>query len=124
MTDVIRTLRANTILYCDRWQESVAFYRDVLGLDIAFANHWFVEFVLGRDHFLSVADASRSTIESCGGAGITLSWQVADVVETRAQLSEGGLSVGEIGRRWGAGVLDLFDPEGHRIELWSQPIDG
>jgi len=121
---VIRTLRANTILYCDRWQESVAFYRDVLGLDVAFANDWFVEFVLGPDRFVSIADAARSSLESGGGAGITLSWQVADVAEARALLAEGGATVGEIGRRWGADVIDVFDPEGHRIELWSQPIDG
>ena len=38
----IRT--SNTILYCRKWKETVAFYRDVLKLDVHFSNDWFVEF--------------------------------------------------------------------------------
>jgi hypothetical protein len=39
---------ANTILYCKKWQETVVFYRDNLGLPINFASDWFVEFHLGE----------------------------------------------------------------------------
>jgi catechol 2,3-dioxygenase-like lactoylglutathione lyase family enzyme len=48
--------RANTILYARRWKETVAFYRDFLGFEIAFQNDWFVEFRLAHALFLSVAD--------------------------------------------------------------------
>ena len=120
---MIRVERTNTILYCRHWPESVAFYRDQLGLPEAFANDWFVELMLGPDSFLSVADAARSSIPPGDGAGITLSWQVREVDRTRAQLLDAGVAVGETGRRWGATVLDLFDPEGNRVELWSEPPD-
>jgi catechol 2,3-dioxygenase-like lactoylglutathione lyase family enzyme len=117
---LIRVERTNTILYCRRWADTVAFYRDRLGLPEAFANDWFVELMLGPDSFLSVADAARASIPPGDGAGITLSWQVRDVEDARARLIDDGVEVGEIGERWGAAVLDLYDPEGNRVELWSE----
>lgn len=112
--------RSNTILYCERWTETVRFYRDVLGLDVVFENDWFVELALGSAAFVSIADAARSSIAPGSGAGLTLSWRVADVAAARSALLDAGVEVGEIGTRWGAGVLDLFDPAGNRIELWSK----
>lgn len=120
---MLRPERTNTILYCERWQETVAFYRDVFGLPVAFTNDWFVEFALGPGSFLSVADAARSSIAPGGGAGLTLSWQVGDVEEARTRLLAAGAAVAETGLRWGAAVVDLFDPEGNRIELWSDAPD-
>jgi catechol 2,3-dioxygenase-like lactoylglutathione lyase family enzyme len=38
--------RVNTILYCRHWRETVAFYRERLGLKSAFQCDWFVEFRL------------------------------------------------------------------------------
>jgi catechol 2,3-dioxygenase-like lactoylglutathione lyase family enzyme len=111
--------RSNTILYCQLWADTVDFYRRVLGLAVSFENDWFVELVLGGDSFVSVADAARATIPSSGGAGITLSWQVADVAASRLALAERGVAVGEIISRWGAATLFVTDPEGNRIELWS-----
>lgn len=120
---MIRPARTNTILYCERWTETVAFYRDVVGLPEEFANDWFVEFALGAGSFLSVADAARASIRPSGGAGLTLSWQVADVAAVREELVAAGAAVGELRRRWGSPVLDLFDPEGNRVELWSDAAD-
>lgn len=111
--------RANTILYCSRFAATVAFYRDVFGLTVAFENDWFVEFGLADGAFLSVADVERSTIRPAHGDGITLSWEVADVVASRESLDAAGVAVSAVSTRWGAAVVDVFDPEGHRIELWS-----
>ena len=112
--------RTNTILYCSRWADTVAFYRDRLRLPSAFENEWFVEFELSASSFLSVADQARATIGPNHGAGLTLSWELDDVESARSELIEAGLQLGSIGARWGAATLDLFDPEGNRIELWSQ----
>lgn len=112
--------RANTILYCDRWAETVAFYRRLLGDVVTFENDWFVEFALGHGSALSVADAARATIGSSGGAGITLSWEVAEVAVVRDSLLAAGIEVSGVRRRFGSPVVDLFDPEGHRVELWSR----
>ncbi len=119
---MVHVERSNTILYCDRWAEAVAFYRDVLGLPVTFESDWFVELALGSETFVSVADASRSSIVAGEGAGLTLSWRVADVAELRTVLRRSGVPVGEIGTRWGSQVLDVFDPAGNRIEFWSDPF--
>jgi catechol 2,3-dioxygenase-like lactoylglutathione lyase family enzyme len=116
---MVRVRRSNTILYCDRWLATVDFYRDVLALRIAFRNDWFVEFAVGPGAFVSIADAARSSIRPGNGAGVTLSWRVDDVHDVRAELIDRGIEVGEITARWGADVLDVFDPSGNRVELWS-----
>ena len=114
-------MRANSILYCRRWSETVAFYRRQLRLVETFSNDWFVEFRLTDGSALSIADASRSTIEPVGGQGITISLQVADRLEDlRARLEASNIQAGEITQRFGARVFDIWDPEGHRIEFWSR----
>jgi catechol 2,3-dioxygenase-like lactoylglutathione lyase family enzyme len=116
---MISIRRTNTILYCARWAETVAFYRNVLQLPATFESEWFVEFQLAASSYLSVADHRRATIAPNHGAGLTLSWEVDDVESLRSELIGSGLQLGPIGARWGAATLDLFDPEGNRIELWS-----
>ena len=76
--------RTNTVLYCERWSETVAFYRSVMGLGVAFENDWFVEFELTASAFLSIADSSRATIAAVQGQGITLTWQVPELGVARA----------------------------------------
>lgn len=110
--------RTNTILYCARWADTVAFYRALLGDSVRYENDWFVELSVGCAS-VSLADASRATIPPSGGTGLTLSWQVPDVVAARAQLVVAGVEVSEVKRRFGSPVVDLHDPEGNRIELWS-----
>lgn len=112
--------RSNTILYTERWAETVAFYRDSLSLMVAFENDWFVEFALGSGSFVSVADAARSSIAPGRGDGITLSLLVDDVGAVRSDLLRAGVEVGEVGVRWGADVLDVHDPSGNRVEFWSE----
>ena len=115
----IQPKRTNTILYCQAYEESVRFYRDLLKLEIAAEKDWFVEFHLGNEAFVSVADAGRTHIPAGSGAGITLSWQVEDVRALRYRLVDIGIDVSPVVWRWGAWVLFLWDPSGNRIELWS-----
>lgn len=111
--------RANTILYCRRWDATVAFYRDALRLPVTHSTDWFVEFRLTDGAYLSVADASRATIADVEGQGITLSWRVADVSAARRRLVDRGLAPSDERTVWGATACYLVDPEGHRIELWT-----
>ena len=71
--------RTNTILYCNQWDATVKFYRDKIKLPVLLQKTWFVEFQLGDDACLSVADAARTSVGSAGGAGITLSWNVKSI---------------------------------------------
>ena len=119
MTIPLPVLRANTILYCRRWKETVAFYRDRLGLESVFQYDWFVEFRLTPTAFLSVADQSRATLTSAGGKGITLSFQIDDLHAAHHAFVTDGLAPTAIRSQvMGADVFYLFDPEGTRIEFW------
>jgi catechol 2,3-dioxygenase-like lactoylglutathione lyase family enzyme len=111
--------RSNTVLYCAAWRETIAFYRDVIGLSVAADNTWFVEFRLTDTAFLSVADSSRASIADVGGQGITLTLRVADVDAVHAELAQRGVAVTPVSERWNARVCYCNDPEGHRIEFWS-----
>ena len=111
--------RINTILYCQNWDDTVKFYRDVLKLIVNHKAQWLIEFQVIDNTFLSIANAASTSIQSSKGFGITLSFQVENVDAVQRQLSETGIETGPIKSIWGARAFYIFDPEGHRVELWS-----
>ena len=92
----------------------------MLRLSINYKTDWMVEFHLIGETYLSIANAARTSIQSAEGNGITLSWQVDDVDSIHNRLSGLGIETSEIKHIWGTRVFYFFDPEGHRIELWSE----
>lgn len=112
--------RTNTILYCRKWAETLAFYRDLFQFEISHQSDWFIEFQIAPNAYLSIANENRATIKSANGQGITLAWQVDDIEGVHHFWSEQAVSITEIKKRWGAFVFYLHDPEGHRIELWQK----
>jgi catechol 2,3-dioxygenase-like lactoylglutathione lyase family enzyme len=111
--------RTNTILYCRRWAETVAFYRDRLKLDVAYQNEWLVEFHLSATAFLSVADQRRSGLSSAEGNGITLSFQTDHLPALHRHLTDIGLVPTDIRCQvMGGDLFYIVDPEGTRIEFW------
>ena len=60
-----------------------------------------------------------ASIGAVGGQGVTLTWMVPDPAATRTLLEDRGIDVTPIERRWEANVFYCHDPEGHRIEFWS-----
>lgn len=117
--DAITIERANTVFYCATWAPTVAFYRSTLGLAVTFENDWFVEFSLGEAASLSIADAARATIDAVAGQGVTITLRVPDVARVHDVLRSRGVELTEIIERWGGHVCYCRDPEGHRIEFWS-----
>ena len=113
----------NTILYCKKWPETVEFYRRILELPETFQSDWFIEFQLADTAHLSIADERRATIKSGHGAGITLTLQVDSADEIWQQLHAQGIDPQPVkNHAWGARVFYIFDPEGHRLEFWSEII--
>ena len=112
-------VQSNTILYCDNYEQTVRFYRDVLHLQVCHKRDWFVEFKLFDQAFLSIADTKQTTIESSKGNGITISLKVEYIDQVHAWFYEQGIIVSEIKSVWGSKAFYLSDPEGHRIELWA-----
>ncbi|MFN3531287.1 MAG: VOC family protein [Candidatus Brocadia sp.] len=118
MKEHIRAI--NTILYCNRWQETVSFYRNTLGLPVTFENDWFVEFKVTANAHLSVANEQRASVKSAGGRGLTLAFQVDEADAIWQSLTARGVNVGKIADHpWGGRAFFLFDPEGNRLEVWS-----
>jgi predicted enzyme related to lactoylglutathione lyase len=108
------------ILYCKQWDKVVSFYRDLLQLPVNFSTDWFVEFNLTPDSRLSIADENRSSTKSCAGKGITIALEVKDIDAMRESITKKGLDPTGIKKHlWAARVFYLFDPEGHRIEIWQ-----
>ena len=111
---------ANTILYCRKWKETVAFYQTQLDLHVTISNEWFVEFKLNETSRLSIADQTRCSIDSNDGKGITITLEVDNIDTTHLYLNEVGLNPTPIkDHPWGAKVIHIYDPEGNRIEFWS-----
>jgi catechol 2,3-dioxygenase-like lactoylglutathione lyase family enzyme len=110
---------ANTILYCKKWEETVAFYRDGLKLLVISSTDWFVEFKLNESARLSVANEARATIKTGEGKGVTISLQVPDIEEIHAELVENGFSPTPVKEIWGSRAIYVHDPEGNRLEFWS-----
>lgn len=109
----------NTILYCKKWAETVAFYAEVLHLEIHFSNDWFVEFWLTANARLSIANEERASIKSGEGRGITIGFQVEELQTVHRQLAEACHQPTPIKARWGSQVFYVCDPEGNRLEFWS-----
>jgi predicted enzyme related to lactoylglutathione lyase len=115
----VRTV--NTILYCKKWIETVAFYKTQLKLQVTTSLEWFVEFKLNETSLLSIANAAQTSIDSSGGKGLTITLEVDDIETTHSYLKGAGLNpTAIIDHAWGARVIYVYDPEGHRLEFWSQ----
>lgn len=113
----------NTIIYCEKFAETVNFYRSRLNLAVTTSLDWFVEFKLNEYSRLSIANEKNASIKSSEGRGLTITLQVHDIDETFHFLKEAGVNPGEIKKHaWGAKIIHVFDPEGNRIEFWSQNI--
>jgi catechol 2,3-dioxygenase-like lactoylglutathione lyase family enzyme len=114
----IRT--ANTIVYCCKWPETVAFYKTKLRLKVTASFDWFVEFELNAAARLSIADVARTTMDTCAGKGITIALEVENITTSHVFLEKAGLDPPAIrDHAWGARVFYVYDPEGNRLEFWS-----
>ena len=109
----------NTILYCNRWQETVEFYSNGLNLPINLSREWFVEFKLTDLARLSIADTARASVKTNNGKGITISLKVDDIQTAYTDFQKKNMNPSPIRRLWGAMVFYLYDPEGNRLEFWS-----
>ncbi len=112
----------NVILYCDKWGETVSFYRDTIGFPIKMATDWLMEFEVGPNACLSVAGAKRTPICSAGGAGIAVTFNVVNLRSVWQELADKNVRVDPIrNNRLGGHAFFLRDPEGNRLEFWSEP---
>lgn len=117
----MEVVTTSTILYCSHWDAAVRFYRDGLELPVLFSTDWFMEFRLSPHARLSIADDTRASIKCAGGAGLTIALEVEDIDAAWDLVARRDLGPTAIrDHPWQARVFYLFDPEGHRIEIWRR----
>jgi len=94
-------------------------------LPVLFATDWFLEFGLNEMSRLSIANEKRTSIKSCGGKGFTITLEVDNVESAREYAEERGMKPTQLKMHpWNARVFYMFDPEGHRIEIWQSSKPG
>ena len=119
--NIMKIKTVNTIFYCRKWEETVDFYRSKLKLQVTASFEWFVEFKLNEGARLSIANEERTSIRSSGGRGHTITIRVDDIEEARSVLEEAGLHPTPTkDHPWGAKFIHVYDPEGNRLEFWSE----
>lgn len=120
-TSAMQFSSLNTILYCQHWDDSRRFYKELLQLPISFQkDDWFIEFRVNPGAHLSIADAQKCTIPPAGGDGLTLSLRCDDLEKIREELIALELEPTEIrGKGWRLPYFYLYDPEGNRLEFWT-----
>ena len=98
------------ILFVVDLERSVAFYRDVVGLEFRLAGDGYVEFTTQGARF-GLYDRNR--LEELTGQGIE------DVDAEAARLRAAGAAIlsGPVDRVWGHRTLHLEDPDGFVVEL-------
>ncbi|MBF0226808.1 MAG: VOC family protein [Desulfobacterales bacterium] len=85
---------------------------------------WFIEFKLNETSRLSIANEERTSVRSSCGKGLTITMRVVDIKETLSFLEKEELNPTPIkDHPWGAKVIYIYDPEGNRLEFWSQNIN-
>ncbi len=115
-------LASNTILYSSHWLAMVEFYQQTMGFTPTFTkDRWFMELRITEGCHLSIADEAHCTIGASGGKGLTLSFKVGDLAATHQHFITCGTSPTAIASHsWRAPYFYVTDPEGNRIEIWSE----
>lgn len=99
--------------------ESVAFYKDVIGLNVKFrdGNRWTQFDVNGVG--VALADPSEGSVPPGGGATVVL--EVDDLMAMRTQLTQQGIAVNDIVDMGGHGkYFTTKDPSGNIVQIFAR----
>lgn len=119
-TNRLPVLSFHTVLYCRKWTECIAFYRDILGFPVVFENDLFVELETAQGARIGLLDAARSSRGKESPAGFLLSFRVADIQRAHDLLCARLPNLPKPARHpWGALLFEFQDPDGRRLEFWS-----
>ena len=117
----LNIVSVNTILYCRQWTETVEFYEHKLKFNKHRLSDWLIEFKITNSMAISLANEDRTSVKSVSGQGITITWQVDNIEESRCMLKQNGIHPETIKpHSLGGRLFRFYDPEGHRLEIWSK----
>lgn len=126
-----RTLHQTYLMVTDL-AESVAFYRDALGLDLRDETSGRAKFATGECTLVLEEDFDEAVLEEFGleppgadrGDGVILVVEVTDLAAVADELRDFGAEIltGPREVDWGRELLLVADPDGYVIEV-SRPIE-
>jgi lactoylglutathione lyase len=116
--------RTGFILLTDKYQQCVAFYRDVLELPVMFTldgpDYVLTCFDLGRSYLITEPGGpSASAKRGIEQSPVKLRLNVADIDKATLELQQKGVSVERRDYPWGS-IADFTDPDGNRCCLRSE----
>jgi lactoylglutathione lyase len=113
----------SVILYVAHLDRSIAFYRQLIGLQLKVQDHGYAEFVTQGTKFGLFERAKLPELigrdARAGGPGGEIAFLVSDVDGEAARLRAAGAKIltGPTDRPWGHRTLHLPDPDGFVVEL-------
>jgi catechol 2,3-dioxygenase-like lactoylglutathione lyase family enzyme len=111
----------HTVFICEKWEDCVSFYRDVLGFSVVYERERFVEFQVTPDACIGILKPLHSDAPRPSHDRVILSICVEDIEEAHAELKARFPGLPAVRTHpWGPRVFEFRDPEGWRIEIWSQ----
>ncbi len=90
---------------------AVAFYRDLLGLAPGFTSPFWTSISLGKELQLGLHGGGTS-----GDGGFVVSFLTDDLAALRHSLTAAGVKVGEYHDTPRGAIMDVFDPDGNRLQ--------
>lgn len=105
------------ILFTERYEQCVGFYRDTLGLPVIFDKGHLIALSFGSAYLMIETDGhARAGGKPRSENPVTLRFNVTDVAQAAASLRQRGVDV-EV-HQWDWGTTGSFlDPDGNRCEL-------
>jgi len=103
-------------VYVSDVEESIAFYRDTLGLPMV-SHDYVVRFDLDGVLIELVPTPPGSVVPGSGNA--RLCFAVSDLEETLEQLHARGIATSDIKKKKGGRIAFFRDPDGNELSLWQ-----
>lgn len=110
----------HTVLICEKWEECVSFYRNVLAFPVVDERERFVEFQVAPGARIGILRPLHPERPERSHDRVIVSICVVSVEEAHSELKARCPDLPPIRKHpWGARVFELRDPEGWRLEFWS-----
>jgi predicted enzyme related to lactoylglutathione lyase len=111
----------HTVLLCRKWEECVAFYRDLFGFKTVDSRPGFVEVEVSAGSYIGLIRRTRDYNLDNEELALVLTFRVANLEEAHKILAARCREVSEILEHpWGARLFKMQDPEGRRLEIWAR----
>lgn len=110
----------HTVLLCEKWEDCVSFYRDVLEFPVLYERERFVEFQVAPDACIGILKPLHPDAPRPSHDRVILSICVEDIEDSHGQLKTRFPGLPPISKHpWGPRAFEFQDPEGWRIEFRS-----